>query len=126
MDKFTCHQKLGQAGESFAADWLRARGFQIKFQNYHGPAGEIDLIAFDPQQKYFLMVEVKTRSHDSGLAAIDNRKVRRMQKAAEHYFFQHLGQRYVPDYELWGLGIKAVRQRLEVVDWIPLELNRNI
>lgn len=114
-------KKLGLAGEEFAARWLVARGFEIIKQNYHGPDGEIDIIAFEPKEKYHLMVEVKTRTHRSGLGAINSQKIRRMNRAAEHYFFNHLNLQYAPDYELWGLCVWASGpENLEVVDWIAL------
>ena len=112
---------LGKAGEEFAANWLLARGFKVVEKNYHGPNGEVDIIAFESKEKYYLMVEVKTRSHRSGIGAINNQKLRRMNRAAEHYFFYHLNQPYVPDYELWGLCIWANGpEHLEVVDWVAL------
>jgi len=120
MDKITCHKHLGQAGESFAVDWLIEKGYQIIKQNYHAPGGEIDIIAWCPREKFCLMVEVKTRSHDGGLAAINSQKVRRMKRAAEHYFFVYLKRQYAPDFELWGLAIERKGKTLSVVDWQAL------
>jgi len=120
MDKITCRKHLGQAGESFAVEWLREKGFQIIKRNYFSPGGEIDIIVWCPREQYCLMIEVKTRSHAGGLAAINRQKVCRMKRAAEHYFFVHLEREYAPDHEFWGLSIEAKKGRFEVVDFIAL------
>lgn len=121
MEKFTRQQKLGQAGESFAVRWLQTKGYQIIKTNYFAPGGEIDIIAWCPQTQCCLMIEDKTRSHAGGLAAINAQKVRRMKRAAEHYFFVHLERQYAPEFEFWGLSIQATAlDDLQVIDWIAL------
>ena len=120
MKKIVRHQKLGQAGESFAAEWLRLKGFEIRAQNYHSVGGEIDIIAYDRLEQYYLMVEVKTRHNHSGIGAINSQKIRRMKNAAEHYFFKKLDLQYAPDFEIWGLCLSLDQGQLRVVDWVAL------
>jgi len=118
-------KSLGAAGESFAVKWLVRKGYQIIKQNYHAPGGEIDVIAWCPRDKVCLMIEVKTRSHDNGISAINRRKVKRMQSAAAHYFFKTLDRKYAPDFECWGLAVycdhqKPRGQKLSVTEFVPV------
>jgi putative endonuclease len=52
-------QKLGQAGESAAAQHLVRRGFSILERNFRTRWGELDIVAFDGRALVF--VEVKSR-----------------------------------------------------------------
>jgi len=64
-------QSLGRKGESLAAEYLLARGFQILARNYRSAYGEIDLIVLQPAGSpasggpVLVFVEVKTRSSDA-------------------------------------------------------------
>ncbi|MFZ3102775.1 MAG: YraN family protein [Desulfitobacteriaceae bacterium] len=53
-------QRIGQAGEDYAAKFLSEAGLIIIKRNYRCPKGEIDIIAQDQQDLVF--VEVRTRS----------------------------------------------------------------
>ena len=53
------HQKLGRWGESVAMTYLQANNFEIKYQNWRCPRGEIDIIAWQADTWHF--IEVKTR-----------------------------------------------------------------
>jgi putative endonuclease len=52
--------RLGEEGETQAADWLKERGWQILARRWRCKLGEIDLIALDGETMVF--IEVKTRS----------------------------------------------------------------
>ena len=52
-------QSVGARGEQFAADWLRARGYEVVARNWHCMYGEIDLVVLDGPEVVF--VEVKSR-----------------------------------------------------------------
>ncbi|MBM3433113.1 MAG: YraN family protein [Bacteroidetes bacterium] len=59
------HQDFGNWGESLAADWLEANGFEILHRNWRMGKLEIDLIA--RKEKYLHIIEVKTRhGHEYG------------------------------------------------------------
>lgn len=75
----------GAAAERLVADRLRADGWQIVAQNWHGPGGELDLVAV--QHGRMRLVEVKARAPDDpvGIEAIDGRKRRRLVRAAEAF-----------------------------------------
>ena len=54
------NKKLGDRGESCAAEYLQRQGCRILMRNYRTKIGEIDLIAEDHGTLVF--IEVKTRS----------------------------------------------------------------
>lgn len=89
-------KKLGERGESVAAEFLRKQNFRIVMANFKVPVGrnrrdaivtgEIDLIAYE--QDILCFVEVKTRASDefaSPLSAIDLRKQRQIIRTARVY-----------------------------------------
>ncbi len=51
------NQKVGQWGEQAAANYLSAKGYEIKARNVRTPYGEIDLIA--RKDGFTIFVEVK-------------------------------------------------------------------
>ncbi|MBN2087252.1 YraN family protein [Candidatus Peregrinibacteria bacterium] len=61
MDK----QETGKKGESIAKDFLIKKGYNILDKNYLKRQGEIDIIAFDPEFKEIVFVEVKTRKNSN-------------------------------------------------------------
>lgn len=52
-------QKLGQVGESEAAEWLRGKGFHIIARNWHCRTGELDIVAM--RDNVISFIEVKSR-----------------------------------------------------------------
>lgn len=59
------HLALGKNGEETATHYLRSLGYRVRDRNVRLGRDEIDLIAFDPQGKILVFVEVKTRGHYS-------------------------------------------------------------
>lgn len=53
----------GPAGEDFAAEYMKAQGYEILRRNYHSRFGEIDIIA--RSSRYLVFTEVKTRESGS-------------------------------------------------------------
>ena len=79
-------QQLGAEGERAAERFLRRQHYAIVVRNYRCRAGEIDLVALDGSTVVF--VEVKTRAQagcGSPLEAVDSRKQRQIQRAAQVY-----------------------------------------
>ncbi len=89
-------KKLGELGESIAAEFILRQGLQIIMANFKVPigrnrrgvqvTGEIDLIALDHETIVF--IEVKTRSSDSFATpetAVDLRKQRQIIRTAKRY-----------------------------------------
>lgn len=80
------NQKIGNAGEAYAEQFLQTKGLLVIARNVHIGRLEIDLIAQDGDTVVF--VEVKTRhSLEFGdpLSGITPQKFYRMQKAAMSY-----------------------------------------
>jgi putative endonuclease len=72
----------GRRAESFAATWLRLKGWRILAKRVRTPAGEIDIVARRPGIVAF--VEVKSRGSVAELDfAIDDYRLRRVAAAAE-------------------------------------------
>lgn len=53
--------KRGKIGENYVCEYLKNKGYQIIYTNYHSRYGEIDIIC--ENNKYIVFVEVKTRKN---------------------------------------------------------------
>ena len=74
---------LGLWAEASVAAWLVARGWTILARRWRCPAGELDLVARDPDQ-VIVAVEVKVRRTGragSGIDSVDRRRVVRLRAA---------------------------------------------
>lgn len=79
--------ETGRIGEETAAQYLRGRGYEILGRNVHVGPDELDIIA--ERDGLLAFVEVKTRTNDTfggAVSAIDERKLRRMRRAAVRWF----------------------------------------
>lgn len=79
---------VGDWGEDIACAFLRKKGFEIVERNFFTPAGEIDIVAKQGDDYYF--VEVKTR-RESALAtdlAIHPVKKWRLEKSVKNYCYR--------------------------------------
>lgn len=100
------HKQLGQAGEDFAAGYLKKKGLKIIARNVHAQGGEIDIIAYDRGSDFYILVEVKTRTNQHfalGVEAVGPQKQQKMQRAAAHYFLRTLRLKEVPVFELHAM-----------------------
>ncbi len=80
-------KELGCIGESIAAEYLEGKGYSILERNFTACGGEIDIIAEEGDTLVF--AEVKTRRGGSdAMAAIDEKKLKRMLKCAERYLYE--------------------------------------
>jgi putative endonuclease len=80
--------KTGATGENLAAEFLKAKGFEIVERNYRFKHAEIDLIV--QRENWLIFVEVKTRtstSYGQPEDFVDYSKGRKMFEAAEEYIF---------------------------------------
>jgi putative endonuclease len=74
---------LGERGEEMVAGWLTSRGWTILARRWRSPAGELDIIAVDPDG-VLVAVEVKLRSTSRAgepAEAIDRRRLLRLRGA---------------------------------------------
>ena len=79
-------KKLGDKAEDLVAEYLEKNGHEIVARNFKTPFYEIDIISKKDDHIYF--TEVKYRKSDfagGGLSAIDNRKQKQMEFAAESF-----------------------------------------
>ncbi len=86
----TTRRQVGQSGEQIAADYLRARGYQIVATNWRTRFGELDVIARHGGTLVF--VEVRSRSTSTGATAAESvgpDKQRRLLRMAEQYLAEH-------------------------------------
>lgn len=86
-------KQIGDAGETFAADFFVRAGYSILERNYRIRTGEIDIVARSPDGTV-VFVEVrsrKNRAHGAGMETINVRKKRRLFQAALHYLTYRIG-----------------------------------
>lgn len=101
------HLKTGKEGETLAAEWLAAGGYEILFRNWRYAYYEIDLIAIKQDVLHF--IEVKTRKNNRfgyPEEAVDRKKLQRLMHAAEVFLSQY------PRY-------KRVQYDVVSVQWFP-------
>lgn len=82
--------KTGKEGEEQAAEFLKAKGYEIITRNYRHKHAEIDLIV--RKDSFIVFVEVKTRSYSfygEPEAFVDSKKAATVIRAAEQYTFEH-------------------------------------
>lgn len=86
-------RETGQQGERIAQAILRSKGFRIEAVNWRpGKLGEIDLIAWHPQERLLAFIEVKTRKgglFGAPAEAVDERKQARLTMLAEAWLTQN-------------------------------------
>jgi len=88
-------QRLGDAAEQEAADYLRRMGLVLVARNIRNRSGEIDLVMRD--HAAWVFVEVRSRGRADGYgatASVDRDKRRRVVRTAQGYLQQHFGSRW--------------------------------
>jgi uncharacterized protein (TIGR00252 family) len=107
--------EVGRRAEQVAADYLRAKDYQVLAQNWRTRWCEIDLIVSKQRVVYF--VEVKYRGNarqGSGLDYITPRKLAQMHFAAEFWLARN--QTATGDYRLAALEVTG--QDYSVTAWL--------
>jgi Holliday junction resolvase-like predicted endonuclease len=103
---------IGRRAEGAAAEYLKARGFEIVQQNYRTRYCEIDIVARKSEVIYF--TEVKYRRNDaqgSGLAYITPRKLEQMRLASEYWREEH---EYYGEHHLAAIEVSGPRFSVSV------------
>lgn len=109
-------QLLGADGERAAEKFLRRQRYTIVERNYRCASGEVDLIALDSSTIVF--VEVKTRTQPgfgSPLEAVDARKQRQIQRAAQHYLTKNRLHDRNARFDVVGVWWEGGEPRCELV-----------
>ncbi len=108
-------QVTGTAGESYAAEYYKSRGFEIIGRNYHSRYGEIDVIAEDAF--YVVFCEVKTRSiraTERPSGSVTKAKIRKLTLTAMK-FLEHFPRDKQPRFdvfEIWEHNGDVVKSEL--------------
>jgi putative endonuclease len=109
-------QVLGAEGERAAEQFLRRQRYTIVQRNYRCPVGELDLVALDRGAVVF--IEVKTRTQPgcgSPLEAVDQRKQRQIQRAAQYYLSAHRLRDRDARFDVVGVWYEGGRLQCELV-----------
>lgn len=88
----TQHLQRGRWGEDLAARHLERLGLVVLERNWRCRAGEIDIVAREPDVDTIVVCEVKTRStEDFGtpVAAVTSRKLQRLRGLAAQWMATH-------------------------------------
>ncbi|MCI8409999.1 MAG: YraN family protein [Lachnospiraceae bacterium] len=84
-------RQLGLEYEECAAEYLKAKGYQILARNYQNQYGEIDIIAKDNKDE-IVYCEIKFRRNNQygdPVEAVDIRKQRRICKTALYHYARY-------------------------------------
>lgn len=90
------HNELGKDAEQMAADWLKARGYEILHRNWRYKYYEIDIIAV--KNKMLHIVEVKARSSTAlGYPedSVTKKKFKSLQRATDEFLFLNPGYKMI-------------------------------
>ena len=83
---------VGRYGEQVAARFLQDKGLTVLDRNWRCAAGEIDIVAYDAQERCVVIVEVKTRrssQYGGPLAAVTWAKASRLRRLAAAWLHEH-------------------------------------
>lgn len=87
------HIRTGRTGERIAVQFLERLHYRILGRNVRLGKGEIDILAWDPEDNVLIFAEVKTRLHDDPdyrpELNLTSEKRRRMVRAARLWVAEH-------------------------------------
>ena len=99
--------RLGQHGESLAAEHLVRRGYRIIDRNYRTRWGELDIVAYDGSTLAFC--EVKTRRMAAGqrdpLESVRPDKRTRIRKMASRWLVERSDRPYADELRFDAIGV---------------------
>ena len=84
------HNDVGKWGERHALDILDREGYILIETDWRPPRGhrDLDIIAYTPDRRVIVFIEVKTRSRRQAMLpedAVDRKKILNLQHAANQY-----------------------------------------
>lgn len=111
--------KIGGQAEDVATEFLKTKGHKIVARNWRAKLCEIDIISLYENQIFFTEVKYR-RSQDfgGGLAAIDKRKRKQMEYAAQ--VFLHCNQKHFDQYAPILAAITLSGTDFQVDDFIKI------
>lgn len=84
-------KEFGYIGEKITCKFLTKRGYKIVENNFCYRGGEIDVIAFDIENKELVFIEVKTRSnknYGNPIESVSNFKLNRIVRGASYFLYK--------------------------------------
>lgn len=97
-------QRLGRAGETFAAEHYERLGFSVVARNHRTRHGEIDLVVCDGRT--LVICEVKTRrGNGSPFESLHERKRRQVRRMAAAYLASDADRPRVASVRIDAIGI---------------------
>ncbi|MFA6423731.1 MAG: YraN family protein [Candidatus Magasanikbacteria bacterium] len=100
-------KKFGKWGEDQACAFLQRHGFFIVERNYFATVGEIDIVAKQDGDYYFVEVKTRVAGEMASDLAITPTKKHKLEKTIKKYCYQ----RNVPDTGLILAGLLVVYDR---------------
>jgi putative endonuclease len=83
-------QRLGNAAEQAALEYLESQGLQCIERNFSCKMGEIDLIMLDNNALVFVEVRLRNNPHHgSGADSVTRPKIRKLIRTAELFLTRH-------------------------------------
>lgn len=99
------HNELGAWGENVAREYLVSRGYTVLDKNTHIGHKEIDVIAIKGIRMIFVEVKTRTSDIEDAIDAVDNKKIRRMVRAADA-FMQRFTAPYEYQFDIIAIAVK--------------------
>ncbi|MDD4028410.1 MAG: YraN family protein [Caldisericia bacterium] len=109
---------IGSHGELIAKNWLRQKGFEIVEMNYHGPYGEIDIVAQKGGTLHF--IEVKTRlstQFGTPSESITRQKCLRIRKTVYRYLDEKKPS--IKNFQIDFIGIQKGSDNKLLLTYLP-------
>lgn len=117
MDEMTRHRRtLGQQGEEVAVDYARSLNWTVLECNWRCSDGELDVVAYDPDEACVVAIEVKTRttSHfGRPIEAVGAAKLGRL---------HHLIRRWLHEQQLFARAVRVDLIGVVLVDGSVVDL----
>lgn len=105
---------IGKIGEDVACNFLKGKGFVVIERNYLKKWGEIDIVAKDKENLYFLEVKTVTRENYSNNVSretvfrpeenVHSAKISRLKRVIETYLLE----KEVSQETIWKFGVITV------------------
>jgi putative endonuclease len=109
-------QGLGRRGERDAERYLKRHGYRILRRNFRAAGAEIDLVAAEGGTLVFVEVKARRgRSTGPPQEAVDDRKQRRIRRAAEIYIARARAHDYPVRFDVVAIQMDGEQAQIELL-----------
>jgi putative endonuclease len=111
------HIRTGEKGETMAAEWLTAKGYQILHRNWRHGRYEVDIIAGKADTIH--IIEVKTRKSNAygpPEQSVNRKKIEHLLQAATGWLLNHPGHTRL-QYDVLAINLR----KNEAPDYVLFE-----